>query len=72
MDHDSPLPRITTYTYSMDGRLIGATDDTGGGEQLADASNPPRLLPSSFAFKHDPEKRVLLLSGQTGRNGGRN
>jgi hypothetical protein len=67
MDYDSPLPRITTYTYSMDGRLIGVTDDTGGGEQPADASNPPWLPPSSFTFRHDPEKRVLLLSGPDGK-----
>jgi hypothetical protein len=67
MDHDSPLPRITTYTYSMDGRLIGVTDDTGGGEKPADASHPPRLLPSSFTSRQYPEKRVLLLSGPDGK-----
>jgi len=62
MIDDSPSPICTTYTY-CDGRLIAITDAAGRRELSGDPADQSLPPPASFALEHDPEKRVLLLTG---------
>jgi len=66
MDHDSPLPRRTIYTYD-DGRLTGIRDDTGRTAKQDDPAAPIPPLSSSFTLAHDLEQQVFLLTGPDGK-----